>query len=442
MVVFAFRVAYRRNEEKICLTEREKHTIFHHDVRVNLYTRSTCGGALLFFFMTLLLFVGLFVLAIVLGYIYFKRKLIPLDNGVPESKPQILFGNLWNSGLLAGKRTFHEIMHDYQRRFGDKFVFWFGSTPCVAFCLPKHAQAIFSDRHSFEQSPLFLPNFDLICPHSLVNIGGLKWKRHVRVMLPVFKRAKVIQHLDTMTDCADRFIDQCLAPDQVHTDLVQSCQTVTMNIFGLIAFDYDLDSQVNSKSRTVFRDFISYVVFLIMMAWLPRWLNKLYLKVNWNYQHTNRFLRQLMTKIVEQEENNQAGKENDDRPKNLIASLVSSLNEQATDEQMTSGLTRVEMFDEVLLSLVAGFETTSTALAWCIFYMSKNAQVQRRMKDELRENDLLITDDVQYLPPLTKEKLDALVYCDCVTKEVRVILSVVRNSLFTYRHYGWLPYLV
>ncbi|CAF4705556.1 unnamed protein product, partial [Rotaria sp. Silwood2] len=103
---------------------------------------------------------------------------------------------------------------------------------------------------------------------------------------------------------------------------------------------------------------------------------------------------------------------------NLIASLVSSLNEQANDEHISSGITGAEMFDEVLMMIIAGYETTSAALSWFIFFASKNSHVQQRMKDELREHHLLMTDDLTSTPPLTPENIASLTYCECVTKEV------------------------
>ncbi|CAF4322973.1 unnamed protein product, partial [Rotaria sordida] len=73
-----------------------------------------------------------------------------------------------------------------------------------------------------------------------------------------------------------------------------------------------------------------------------------------------RILRELSEQIVEQEQN----KHNDcesQRPKNLITPLVSSLNKQANDEQISSSLIQTEIFDEVLMAITAGTETTSKA---------------------------------------------------------------------------------
>lgn len=231
-------------------------------------------------------------------------------------------------------------------------------------------------------------------------------------MLPMFKRAKILPYRQTILQCVDRFIDTQLEDQHTYTDLVLQCQTLLLNIIALIAFDCDLDAVVDSPLRVAFEDFAYYVAQFSMALWLPRWLGKIYLKLNWKYQRAHRLLRELAQQIVEQEQNKKNESENE-RPKNLIASLVSSLNEQANDEQTSSGLNQAEMFDEVLTAIVAGSETTSTALSWLIFCMTKYPEVQQRIKQELKQHDILMGES-----SLTPEILDALVYCECVTKEV------------------------
>ena len=65
----------------------------------------------------------------------------------------------------------------------------------------------------------------------------------------------------------------------------------------------------------------------------------------------------------------------------------------------------------MLAFLAAGYATTSTALSWFIFYISKYPDVQQKIKNELKENYL--TPDM----PLTQDLLDKLIYVECVTKE-------------------------
>ncbi|CAF1591045.1 unnamed protein product [Rotaria sp. Silwood1] len=59
---------------------------------------------------------------------------------------------------------------------------------------------------------------------------------------------------------------------------------------------------------------------------------------------------------------------------------------------------------------MAGFETTSTHVAWFIHLLSKHPQVQQKIKAELIENGAM--------NELSLDRLDALVYLDCVSNEV------------------------
>ena len=202
--------------------------------------------------MSLLIFGSLFCLALTLVYLYLKRQIRRSVNDPPGEDPQILFGNLITSGLLTGKTTITEILMNYQRRFGDTFVFWFGPYSCLTFCQAEQIQAIFADRQMFDQSPLFLPNFDLLCPHGIFLPTGPKWKRHARVMIPMFKKAKIMHHADLILHCADRWIEQNIKDGEIHIEVLNNCRALTMNIIGLIAFDYDFDS---AQDHTVTRAF-------------------------------------------------------------------------------------------------------------------------------------------------------------------------------------------
>ncbi|CAF1573269.1 unnamed protein product, partial [Didymodactylos carnosus] len=85
-------------------------------------------------------------------------------------------------------------------------------------------------------------------------------------------------------------------------------------------------------------------------------------------------------------------------------------------------LSRAELFDELLVLILAGFATTSTALSWFIYFMSKHPRVQDLIKKELRENN--ITCDTY----ITIQLLDRLTYVDCVLKELFRYAPIVNSA--------------
>ncbi len=89
---------------------------------------------------------------------------------------------------------------------------------------------------------------------------------------------------------------------------------------------------------------------------------------------------------------------------------------------MCLGLSRQEIFDEILLFLVAGFETTSTALTWFIYFVSIHPRVQTKMKLELAEHN------ISNEQSLTVQQIDSLVYLDCVINEVLRFAPPINGS--------------
>jgi len=236
-------------------------------------------------------------------------------------------------------------------------------------------------------------------------------------MLPMLKQAKIIHYIDAIVKYTDRFIDDHLHDNDLHKDLSVHCKTLLMNIIGFIVFNYDLNSTTNLPMKKALEDFAFQASLIMPIPGRLRWLVKIYLKFNWKYQRLRRLIQELIEKIIEHEQNNQNPMKNE-RPRNLISSLVSSLNEQANDENISSGLTRDEILDGIITLIFGGYETIATALSWFIFYMSKHPRIQQRIKEELQQHHLFMTDDAQCLPSLTQEILDSLVYCECVMKEV------------------------
>lgn len=75
----------------------------------------------------------------------------------------------------------------------------------------------------------------------------------------------------------------------------------------------------------------------------------------------------------------------------------------------------------MLAFLAAGYATTSTVLSWFIFYMSKNLDIQKRIKEELSQFNG---------QRFSLEQLDSLTYLDCVLRE---LLRLVSPTLGTVR---------
>jgi cytochrome P450 len=319
--------------------------------------------------------------------------------------------------MTTRRKAFHEAIAKLKEKYGDMFSFRIG--PCYIFVLSRvdHIQHVLADRQTYDISETTTRNFGLLFPGGLVALRGDIWKRHARIMLPMFRRNKISAYFDTIVTCIDRFIDEQFGQHngKIHTNLVVRCQQVLLTIIARIAFNYDfetLSSSDGTNLRQAFNTMIHCANQFALMAGIPWWVAKLMLALNWKFQCALRTMKHYVMHIIHEEQMRQ--KQEIDlvyKPKTLIGSLVAAVESDSSSSAKAS-LSPNEVFDEVSMSILAGFETTSTALSWFIFFISKHPDVQQKIKDELHEHHLTFD------APLTQDALDALIYVECVTKEL------------------------
>ncbi|VDC04361.1 unnamed protein product [Peniophora sp. CBMAI 1063] len=104
--------------------------------------------------------------------------------------------------------------------------------------------------------------------------------------------------------------------------------------------------------------------------------------------------------------------------KDLLSLLVRD--NMASDIPEDSRMTDEEVLAQVPTFLLAGHETTSTAVTWILYALSQNAKAQDKLREELRACD---GDEP------SMETLNGLPYLDCVVRETMRLFSPVSNTL-------------
>jgi hypothetical protein len=172
-------------------------------------------------------------------------------------------------------------------------------------------------------------------------ILGAQFKRHAAVTLPLFRRGKILSNFDLIVDCVDKLLDNWhkKSKDYLHTDITQQSQNLLLEIFGLIAFDYDLetlDSNNNEKKGNneltqALNDMLN-VMDIVFFA--PRSLTVLYLKLNFRYQRARRVIKNHLNQMIERELNENPKSRLERKRTCLIASLADSLQQDENAEAM------------------------------------------------------------------------------------------------------------
>jgi hypothetical protein len=171
-------------------------------------------------------------------------------------------------------------------------------------------------------------------------ILGAQFKRHAAVTLPLFRRGKIISNFDLIVDCVDKLLDNWhkKSKDYLHTDITQQSQNLLLEIFGLIAFDYDLETldftnekKGNNELTQALNDMLNV---LDVVFYAPRSLAVLYLKLNLRYQRARRIIKNHLNQMIERELNENPKSRLERKRTCLIASLVDSLQQDENAEAM------------------------------------------------------------------------------------------------------------
>ncbi|CAF3665197.1 unnamed protein product [Rotaria sp. Silwood1] len=153
--------------------------------------------------------------------------------------------------------------------------------------------------------------------------------------MPLFRRNKVISNINIIIDGTDKLLDRwrTIPSGQIDTNIIEQCQNLLLEIFGLIAFDYDLETLDNNHLRNkneltkALQDIINIFRKIINA---PRFISIIYLKLSPQYQRAQATVQKYLTKMVEEKMSESPDSIAEQKKTSLIASLLSSLQ---TDEK-------------------------------------------------------------------------------------------------------------
>jgi cytochrome P450 len=365
-------------------------------------------------FFTIIL--ALLVVCLTVIYRYLNHKYFGRIHKLPGPTPQWFYGNMKNSGMMSEEKVTWEVLYELKQKYGDAYSFWMEHNYCVVLSRPDYAVHVTSDRNIYDHSDRTIENSKLFFPHAMECMRGNDYKRHARVLLPMFRQAKITNYFDTILTCVDRFITENFASNnnKIYRNIDKQCQNLFFSITSRIGFDCDLDesSPATVEIQEAFNHLMEYSTGEGPSVLFPNWLVEFLVKMDGKFQRSKSIIDKHVTKVVKEEQKRQ---EDDParskKPTSVIASLVAALREESSSSTEMF-LTPDEVVDEVVTSSIVGFEPVTAALCWFIFHMSKHPDVQQKLKDELKEHEL--TADI----PLDQEALVSLVYLDCVIKEL------------------------
>lgn len=230
--------------------------------------------------------------------------------------------------------------------------------------------------------------------------------RHIKDLYPVFW-AKSIEMVHLMQKELKESPDSTL-------QVKGYASRATLDIIGLAGMGQDFDSlqnpdaPLNQAYRMIFKN-PNLLAKILFMANVLFGENTIFLKLPTNRNNDidtgGEYIRNVARKMIEVAKE----KLSDPEAKHGVDIISVAIRSGTFDEE--------NLAEQVMTFLGAGHETTSTALQWAIYALSKNQDVQSRLREEVRSNlpgisaankqpiDATAVDNLQYLHAVCNEVL-------------------------------------
>ncbi|TGJ82519.1 hypothetical protein E0Z10_g6237 [Xylaria hypoxylon] len=222
---------------------------------------------------------------------------------------------------------------------------------------------------------------------------GDQHKQQRKTLLPAFAYRHIKDLYGLMWDISSHAVTSLAevtattlkAEQQPYTmDIMQWASKATLDIIFVGGMGQSVDSVRNQDSKymtlrriykTVFSQSREDLILFILRIWvLPNFLLPYVpLKRNIELRRESQTLRDICRQLIRQKKRDLESELADKREKDILTVALNY-----------GGFAEDELIEQLLTFLVAGHETTATALTWAIYILSKNAEMQAKLRDEIR----------------------------------------------------------
>jgi cytochrome P450 len=203
---------------------------------------------------------------------------------------------------------------------------------------------------------------------------GRAWKHQRRTLAPAFTPRAVSMLIPHMVAATDETITKLKAASNAPVDLRAAMQRMTLEIAGRTMFSFGMD-----RHGAALRDFVMeygerlarphFLDLVLPLSWpTPQDVSRARFRKRWT-----QFVGMLMA------ERRAAGK-NEGAPPHDLFDLMG----EARDPETGQAFTDEQLGDQVATMILAGHETTATALFWSLYLLALDPSVQEELAAEVK----------------------------------------------------------
>ncbi|KZV69777.1 cytochrome P450 [Peniophora sp. CONT] len=363
----------------------------------------------------------------------------PLRN-VPGPSPQNwVYGNIKESRKL----TRAVAQRQWMQQYGSIFTTWsfFGSQR-LFLGDSRGIGHVISDPMNYYKPQLGRYIAGQIIGDGILTVEGAEHKHQRRVLNPAFGIAQIRELLPVFLEKSSQLRDVWRSriaengSSRIVVDILDGLQLTTLDIIGLAGFGFNFNA-LNPPDDSETRDFTDALRVLtngkapglmtVLQGILPP-LRVIPTPRTRRIAKARAVLNRIGGKLIDDRKRLVLGdfsqekiKRDDVQGKDILSLLVRA--NLATDLPEKSRLSDEDMLSQIPTLLVAGHETTSSAVTWGLHSLSNNQTIQDKLRAELRE-----CIDAHGSAP-SVEALNSLVYLDMFVREVMRLHAPVSSTL-------------
>ena len=213
----------------------------------------------------------------------------------------------------------------------------------------------------------------------LVSVGGEKWRKLRTKLTPTFTSGKMRTMFPIVVSCAEKLVEVTRESLDEALDVKEILGHFTTDVIGSCAFGLNCESFGDDESkfreygRRVFESSKRRILRTIFCMTFPELA--LFLNVAIIPREISEFFINVIKQTVKHREETRVDRED-------FLKILMEMREG--DGGGGEGLSVEEMAAQAFVFFLAGFETSSTTMAFCLFELACHEEIQEKLREEIR----------------------------------------------------------
>ncbi|CAF4117159.1 unnamed protein product [Rotaria sp. Silwood2] len=371
------------------------------------------------------------------SYDYFKSR------GIPGPLPNFFFGHC---RLLWSVESISRQLQTWTHKFGSIYGLFEGTRPIYVVSDPEFLQEVFMKQFSSFHSRhmAFVVRMTARNKMHLFIASSHQWHRQRLVINPTFSAAKLKLMTTLVNECIEAFMkklsEKCEEKKEFNIYLIY--KRLTMDVICRCAFGVntnmqtDIDNEYMHKAEILTQENLEKHP-LIRLSYLMPWLipilsyivigQAMFMQVlhRWkkNVEELPRFwFTNRLRHVVSARASLDETKRHIDLLRLMLDAVTSNeIKDDNNTDTIPKKLQYEEVISNVFLFMIAGYETTSTALTYCTYILATHANVQEKLRAEI--------DECQDKNESDYDRVHNMIYLDSFIREVLRMFPIAPKAI-------------